>query len=199
MKILRFKLLIETGPTEGYTLHVMSPRGEGRERFMSPFSPGEAGRLDANLGRGTRDLVGCQEAAPQSLRATGERLFSALFQGEVLRLYERSLDLLEGNPDARLRLEILLDPRDSRLAALQQLPWELLRQPGTPEALALSRRRPLVRYLAVPRPIYAARRPAVLRILAVGASPRNPSLQSLNLARELCNLREAVGAASVIA
>src|SRR6185295_7584553 len=46
--------------------------------------------------------------------------------------------------------------------ALQQLPWELLRQPGTSEALALSRRRPLVRYLAVPQPVYAACRPGTM-------------------------------------
>jgi tetratricopeptide (TPR) repeat protein len=196
MKILRFQFLIEAEPLGGYTLHVLSPRGEGRARFVPPLAPAEAGTLNASLGWVARDLdTGGKEEALRSLAAVGERLFTALFQGEVLRLYERSLDLLEGNPEARLRLEILLDPRDPHLAVLQQLPWELLRQPGTPEAMALSRRRPLVRYLAVPRPVYAARRPKVLRILAVRADPRHAGLQPLDLARELRNLRQAVGVA----
>src|SRR5215210_8056954 len=149
MRFLRFQLLIEAGPAEGYTLNALSPRGQGRARFVAPFTPAETGTLATALERGARDLSGLE--APRSTAAIGERLFSALFQGEVLRLYERSLDLIEGDPEAGLRLEITLDPRDPRLATLQQLPWELLRQPGTPEAMALSRRRPLVRYLAVPR------------------------------------------------
>jgi Tfp pilus assembly protein PilF len=196
-KVLRFQLLIETGlARSGYTIRVLSPRGEGRARFVPRFTPAETRALDAAVAWGTRDVsTSSEKLAPRSLAAAGERLSAALFQGEVLRLYERSLDLLEGEPEARLRLEILLDPRDRRLARLQQLPWELLRQPGSPEALALSRRRPLVRYLAVPRPVYAARRPGVLRILAVGANPCHADLPPLDLARELRNLREAVGAA----
>lgn len=122
----------------------------------------------------------------------GERLFEALFPGEILRLYERSLDLLEGDPEAGLCLELMLDPRTAGVAALQELPWELMRQPGTPEFLALSRRRPLVRYLAVPRAIYTPRRVEALRVLAVSANPRSHHLEPLDLARELRNLEKAV-------
>lgn len=200
MKDLRFQLLIETGPPGGaYSLHAFSPRGEGQERFVPPFTMAELAAFEGALERGTRHLGvdGVDEEGAELLdpKAAGERLFAALFQGEILRLYERSVDLLAGEADARLRLEIVLDPREPRLAALQQLPWELLRQPGTPEALALSRRRPVVRYLAVPRPIYAARRPEVLRILAVAAASRHPGLPRLDLEREMRNLRQAVAGA----
>jgi hypothetical protein len=132
---------------------------------------------------------------PRSPASIGERLFTALFPGEILRLYERSLDLLETDPAAGLRLELMLDPRDPSLAAFQAFPWELLRQPDMPESPALSRRRPIVRFLAVPRTVYAAPRPTVLRIVAVAANPRQAGFDPLNLPRELRNLQEAVGSA----
>jgi hypothetical protein len=191
MRTLRFQLQIRTGLAGGYALHVRSPRGEWETSFVPPLLPDVLDRPPARDGRDLR--AGREREEPGALAGAGERLFAALFQGEILRLYERSLDLLEGDREARLRIEIQLDPRDPRLASLQHLPWELLRQPGTPEAMALSRRRPLVRYLMVPRPVYAAPRPTVLRILAVRASPA-PS-RPLDLALEMRNLREAVGSA----
>jgi tetratricopeptide (TPR) repeat protein len=170
MAVLRFKLLFSADPAGGYAVHLFSPKGEGEGRFMPPPLPDEAGS---------------PERTAWAEAALGEELFVRLFQGEILRLYERSLGLLDGEPEARLRLEIVLDPR---LAVLQRLPWELMRQPGTPAALALGRKSPVVRYLKVPQPIYAAGRPAVLRILAVAAHPGHSCLE---LSRELCHLREA--------
>jgi len=117
----------------------------------------------------------------------------SLFPGEILRLYERSLDLLEADPEAGLRLELMLDPRDPSLTAFQEFPWELLRQPGMLESPALSRRQPVVRYLAVPRSVYVAPRPTILRIVAVAANPRG--LDPLDLPRELRKLRKAAGSA----
>ena len=96
-----------------------------------------------------------------------------------------------------MRLELTFDPRDPSLAAFQAFPWELLRQPDHPESPALSRRRPIVRCLAVPVSVYAAPRPTVLRIVAVAANPRG--LEPLDLARELRKLRKAAGSASGLA
>lgn len=129
-----------------------------------------------------------------SAETLGEQLFKALFQDEILRLYERSQDLLEADPESGLRLELMLDPYDEDLADLQALPWELLRQPGRPEFLSLHRRQSVVRYLTVGRPVYASPRPKILRILAVAANPRR--LPALDLERELANLRQAVGSAT---
>jgi len=133
-----------------------------------------------------------------SPEALGERLFAALFQGEVLSLYERSFARLEEDADAGLRLELMFDPHDPDLAAVQTLPWELMRKPGNPNFLALSLRRPIVRYLAVSQTVKAAPRPNPLRILAVAAKPHHNLLSSLNLAHELCNLRETAGPSSGI-
>jgi hypothetical protein len=123
----------------------------------------------------------------------GEQLFEALFQDEILRLYERSLDLLAANAETGLRIELTFDPRDPDLAVVQTLPWELLRQPGTSKFLALSRSTPITRFLAVPRPVYAAARPQTLRILAVAANQHDSKLPPLELAEELRNLQKAVG------
>jgi len=198
VRYLSFRLQIVTGRA-GYVVHALSPRGEGRAPFVPPRLPREADGLGPALWRARRHVTAQPGEEPQaSPEAMGERLFEALFPGEILRLYERSLDLLAADPEAGLRLKLMLDPRDSDLAPLQALPWELLRQPGTPEFLALSRRRPIVRYLAVPRPVYAAPRPRPLRIVPVAASPSGDDLDPLDLARELRNLREAVGSAAGI-
>jgi tetratricopeptide (TPR) repeat protein len=128
--------------------------------------------------------------AAGSTEAVGERLFEALFPPEVLRLYERSLAQAKGSPETGLRIKLMLDPSDPELAGLLDLPWEELRQPGMPDFLALSRWHSIVRYLMVPRPVQAAKRPPGLRILTLAASPR--CLASLDLDRERRNLVEAL-------
>ena len=195
MRYLRFQLLISTGPSGGYTVHALTPKGEGRARFNLPFPPAVAAAAWRQSVRAGRDLHSSQVVSGLSPEVLGEKLFRALFQDEILRLYERSVDLLDADhPEIGLRLELMLDPRDGDLATLGMLPWELLRQPDTPEFLALLRLRPVVRYLMSAHPVYAAPQPAKIRILAVAAGPRR--LPPLDLARELVNLRRAVSKAA---
>lgn len=198
MRYFNFRLQIMTGPAGGYTVQALSPRGEGRAPFVSPFPEKELLALKMAIGSrsGRLQARGSAENPDYSPAAVGERLFEALLQGEILRLYERSLDLLGSDPEAGLRLELMLDPRDPDIAVLQTLPWELLRQPGTPEFLALSRRRPVIRYLAVPRAVYTAAPVQTLRILTVAANPHHGHLDALDLTREFRNLETAIGSAS---
>jgi tetratricopeptide (TPR) repeat protein len=128
--------------------------------------------------------------------ANGDLLFEALFPPEVLRLYERSLEQAKACAATGLRLKLMLDPSDPDLEGLLDLPWEALRQPGTPNFLALSRYHSIVRYLMVPRPVQATARPRVLRILSLAVSPRG--LPPLDLARERRNLAAAFEKASGI-
>lgn len=152
-----------------------SPRGEGSAAMMLPFEPGTAPALH-----------------PDNPRLLGETLFEALFQGDTLSLYERSLDLLAGEADPLLRLELIFDPRDPQVAALQSFPWELLCRPGAPELIALHHQRSIVRYLIVPRTVPAADPPKVLRILAAAAEPRLRAARPLDLEGELRILRSTV-------
>jgi hypothetical protein len=193
----RFQLLISSAaPAHGYTVRALTPRGQGRAQLELPFLCGEAGSFRAALN--DRNLLPEGTTPECSPEDVGERLFQALFQGEILRLYERNLDHLGADPAVGLRLELTFDPRDPDLNGVQALPWELLRQPGTPEFLALNRRLPVTRFLEVPRPVYAATRPPALRILAVPAAVRHSGLPSLALDRELANLRQAVGSAAEV-
>lgn len=145
-----FRLQILAGPADGYTVQALSPRGEGKAPFVSPFGLKELGALKAALGRTAqsgRDLDPSRLVEPvRSPEAMGEQLFEALFQGEILRLYERSVDLLEADPEAGLRIELMLDPRDAGLAGFQTLPWELMRQPGS----GFSRIEPPAAYRSLP-------------------------------------------------
>jgi Tfp pilus assembly protein PilF len=192
-----FRIDILPARGEGFVARANAPDrlGEGRSSFIPPFGPQEEGLLARSLRRAADRHFEPEdgERPAWSLEEIGDRLSSALFQGEVLLLYQRSLDLLAHDPTLGLRLELRIDPRDPHVASLQDLPWELLRQPRTPEYLALSRRQPFVRYLTVPRIVRAAARPRPLRILAVAASPRG--LPALDLARERRNLGEAVAKA----
>jgi Tfp pilus assembly protein PilF len=178
VRYLTFRLQITAGPAGGQTVHAWSPRGQGQAPFVLPFRAGELEALKKTFAGPGRNLIlespAMQELSP---RAIGERLFAALFPDEILRLYERSVDLLTDDPEAGL---------------LQALPWELMRQKDTPEFLALTGRRPFVRSLAVPRAVYAPRRVSTLRILAVASSPRDEKLPPLDLARELRHLKKAV-------
>src|SRR5687768_14903358 len=105
MRYLDFRLQIVTGPADGYTVQAVSPRGEGKAYFVSPFPGNELGALKAALGSPfERHLTSKSAESPDySPRAVGERLFEALLHGEILRLYERSLDLLGSDPEAGLR------------------------------------------------------------------------------------------------
>jgi hypothetical protein len=62
-------------------------------------------------------------SAPERVRlspeALGDRLFDSLFKGEVLGLYEQSVVLSEAEGGAGLRIELMLDPRDPKLLAVQ--------------------------------------------------------------------------------
>jgi tetratricopeptide (TPR) repeat protein len=203
VKYQRFQLLITPGPAGGYTVKASTREGKGTARFERPFPRGDVDTSPEALWRAAqaeRDLPGRTAASKLSPEAIGERLFEALFQGEILRLFEQSLDRLGADSKEGLRLELTLDPRNPDLATLQAFPWELMRQPSTGKFLTLSLRSPVTRFLTVPQPVYAAPLPNPFRILVVAARPRLPSsnLPPLDLERELRNLREAVRTAALV-
>ncbi len=73
------------------------------------------------------------------LACIGERLFSALFTGNVHARYAESVGRV--GADDELRLRLCLNPPE-----LQALPWELLRDPEKREFLELSKRALIVRF-----------------------------------------------------
>lgn len=193
-----FTLQIVPRRVGSYVVYARSQQGEGKGPFVLPLI--ERGREPSPENRrerpqSSRDLKARAGSDTRSPEMLGEQLFRGLFPLEVLRLYESSLNQVKGGSEAGLRIKLMLDPNDPELAPLLALPWELLRQPDTPEFLGLSRWHSIVRYLMVPRPVYAAKRPSRLRILTVAASPRGRHLPLLDLERERRNLSEALRSA----
>ncbi|MFZ5915593.1 MAG: CHAT domain-containing protein [Chloroflexota bacterium] len=137
---------------------VASPAGEGEATFKMPFAADELTTLLARLEKDDTDAA--------FLADVGERLFTALFSGDVHARYAESVG--RAGSEEGLRLRLRLDPPE-----LQALPWELLRDPEKREALALSKRVLIVRYLPVPRPAPPIAVQPPLRILAATASPSN--------------------------
>jgi hypothetical protein len=154
---------------------VDSPAGEGEATFRLPFSADELATLLASLEKGDTDAA--------LLDDTGERLFAALFTGDVHTRYVESVG--RAGDDDGLRLRLRLDPPE-----LHALPWELLRDPEKREVLALSKRALIVRYLPVPRPTPPLVVEPPLRILVATASPAGSA--TLDVEGELAAIKEAV-------
>lgn len=125
------------------------------------------------------------------LAEIGSTLFLALFPEPILSRWDECEGSVGCQPDRGLRLLLKSDPTCRETVELHRLPWELLRDPRKGSFLALSRRTPIVRQLALddgvvlgdPEP---ARR---LRILAV------LSLQSGEVPLDLDEERRTIEAA----
>ena len=211
-----FVLEIDAIDARSYQVRVaLSPAGQGEGAFELPFDPKDLSRVLAGVAQAVRrggEAADSRELVPQeqeplvleapvleplSPRQVGERLFQALFRGQVLSRYERSLGEIGQLPDTGLRIQLKLNPRHPHLARFYALPWEFLFQEDTHDFLSLKLRTPVVRYLDVPRPTMPPPRlPPTLRILVVIASPTGYA--PLDLERERSDLAEAWGASDAV-
>lgn len=203
-----------------YVVRVLqSPAGEGVGRFAPPLTPTEIGALYGrhrggngqtregpipslgNLGvpeperepepEASRDLVRRRRAVEvPSVQEAGQRLFDSIFQGQVARLYDRSLGQVEARGDVGLRLKLRLDSEALVDGGLEGLPWELMYREETGRFLGLDRRTSIVRYLDVPRPSKPIPLPERLRVLVAMAEPELPGLAPLDLLTESGRLYE---------
>ncbi|MES1242700.1 MAG: CHAT domain-containing protein [Acidobacteriota bacterium] len=181
MRYEDFVLHLDSG-SRGFRARVLkSPFGEGAVGFSLPET---AGAEPAIHGGTTRDVArhGTAPSGGRPPLEIGNDLFRTVFQGQVRTLLDKSLGQVERSPDLGLRLKIKLDPNDEDAGALADLPWELLCDVETEDFFALSRQMSVVRYLDVPRSSQPIPFTPPLRILAVGASPRN--LDALDLDEE---------------
>lgn len=195
--------VIQLGPEQGGSHPawvLQSPAGEGQGRFLCPVDQlrlqsiwrqaevaRDRGRQRNHGGQPAADLG--EPSPADDLREIGRRLFEALFAGQVRSLYDHSLGIVQAVPDTGLRIKLKLDPSESSLAPVYDLPWEFLHRCETGLDLALQRTSPLVRYLAVPRPTKTIPLPPTLRVLVVVASPAG--LASLGLEQERRAIRDA--------
>ncbi|HEX4964027.1 MAG TPA: CHAT domain-containing protein [Thermoanaerobaculia bacterium] len=204
-----FSIKIEPKSGGEYPLLVLaSPAGQGRGVLPAPFSFRELGATLNDLGLAvrrsakepllySRELSSAGLASTLSPRVVGERLFHAIFPEPVLRLFDRSLGMLEGRTEeegkqgeqAGLRLALHLAPEHPDLAFFASLPWELLYWLERREFLCLGRKTSLVRHLDVPLPSHPLSVAGPLRILVAAACPNG--LPPLNLEDERQRIEES--------
>jgi len=180
-----FSIKIEPKQGDAYPVLVLSsPAGEGRSSFVLPFEPSALGDMLVGLGRAVRGsaLLVTDVGAVMSPQQVGGELFEALFSGPVRSLFDRSQGMMEGPPRRGLRIKIHLDPDDPSLAALLNLPWELLYRQESREFFSVYKYSPVIRYLNVQRPSAPLPLEPPLRILVAMASPIG--CRPLDLTRE---------------
>jgi hypothetical protein len=176
---------------EGFRICVLSsPEGEGEEPLPHERLPQEWSRESPHYV--LRDLAPVSAGAPGlTPREIGEKLYSALFRGEVGNLFERSLAQTRAE-GCGLRLQLILNPQDTAVRSLQSLPWELLfrKESGrNGKFLSLSAWTPIVRSLIVQQPGRDPKLPGRFRVLAAQALPREATV--LRLSQELKEMAAA--------
>ena len=180
-----FDLLIQR-VAEGYRAQVLtSPAGQATTSFALPFSELELENFLLRVGRprrGTRRIDSPEVGAAKSF---GERLFSAVFNGEVRGCLRSSLDDV-ARKDAGLRIRVRL----TEVPELADLPWEYLYNPSLNRFLALSVETPFVRYLELPESIRPFTVTPPLRVLVMISSPSD--YPRLDVEQEWTKLQESV-------
>jgi formylglycine-generating enzyme required for sulfatase activity len=173
LSYLDFELEIGLGSGGDYPVAVVrSPAGEARETMHLLF--------------GEQALRECLTVLQDrfSARDFGQKLFEALFSGEVRSRYDVSLDRAEQQVKG-LRLKLRIQAPE-----LAALPWELLYDPSRDEYVCLSRDTPLVRYLELSQPIWPLVVSPPLHILGVVSSPCD--LVPLDIAQEKQRVEEGL-------
>lgn len=173
---------VAVGPrgADGYPV---TARGAGRDGRGTLVIPGDAEFLGllTRLSELTLDGAG--------VTLLGQRLFAALFHGELRDAYLSSKVALGPEQGMRLRLDI--DPREAEVAAL---PWELLQDPDDIAPLVLLDR-PIVRYLPQPAPVPKLVAPLPLKVLLSAAQTSPP----IGVERELQAVQDALRGVAGIA
>ncbi len=207
---LDFKLKINLKNKGGYVVEVQSPEGE-ENQIMPLFDEYELNKLFAGFEFGiansrekSRDIkIMTKEIKDEEVKTKeqtnedrvkefGQYLFNALFTDKVLDLYYRSRDRAKRDNNG-LRLILNIQPPE-----LIVLPWEYMYDLSSAEYLSLSSKRPIVRYLEPPRPIWPLKVKAPLHILGLIANPSNDfaqlqgELEKQSLEEIIKNVREQV-------
>jgi membrane-associated phospholipid phosphatase len=185
MNYLTFDLCIERSAEKFRARVLNSPGGEADCDFSAPITDQELRIFRLETTRARPDL---RRAEPEELRGArefGQKLFNAVFVGEVNGCLVRSLQKIQpGEVGLRVRIHL------SKAPELINLPWEYLYESTTGQFLALSKDTPVVRYLELPvEPRSLAVKPPV-RMLVIISSPKDQA--PLDVKREWKKLEDGL-------
>ncbi len=158
--------------------------GEARGTFDPPFDETELENFILKVGLTRRGVRRIHSPEWQAAQAFGQRLYSALFCGQVQALLLASRNTAHRSAQG-LRIKIVLDA-----PALANYPWEYLCDPSQNRFLTLYETTPIVRYVELSAPLAPLRVAPPLRVLVAAASPVDYT--PLDVEREHANLSRAV-------
>jgi hypothetical protein len=182
-----FDLLVERSTEDEYRVRVLGgPAGEAAATVRWDLAGEHVDAFLDRVGHPRRRTRRAGDPRIEEAKRFGGRLFDAVFQGDVLVNFERSLD---GTSERGVGLRVKL-----RLAAapeLGDLPWEFLFSRPRDRFLCLSSHTPVVRYLDLPERIRPLPVSPPLKLLVVISSPSDHP--RLDAEREWRHLSEALG------
>ncbi len=173
---------------EGHRVLAQSSAGEASSSFRLPENGDQQSETSAESDfRDLHPRITRQQTSPET---TGLKLFQALLNDSVRRLFDKASGSLRAEAGRNLRIRLHIDPNDARLRPLQGVPWELLYCADTHGFLNLDRHTPVVRSLDALQSTLAAPLTSPLQVLLVMANPAGTS--PLNLPEERAAVEQAL-------
>lgn len=158
--------------------------GQASLRFTPPFTLAQVGPTLAKS-VAQRGVVGSDEDEHQGsggVAEIGESLYASLFRDGIGRVLSQTEGLVASGSDNGIRIRMNFDLRESGIATVAALPWELMRRPGELGPLLASTQTVLVRSLDMPAPAMLRPIKGPLRVLLIKANPKGTA--ALDLSRE---------------
>jgi len=168
----------------GYKVKARSLAGETTHPLTLRFTSAQAKRFIIELENG----IAPNTVKSEVVKAWGGNLFETIFANDVRAIYKSSLDLINAQGGAGLRIRLHLQD----VAELSHLPWEFLYQAATNQFLCHSRQTPIVRYIEIPKIIAPLTVKLPMRLLVMISSPTN--LPQLVVEHEKAKIQTALAA-----
>lgn len=170
-----------------YRVLIDSPKGQGESTFEPPFALADLASAVFGVAQTVRAVASINPPAseskvPPNVREWGEKLYEALFKGEIKSILDKTVGAADERQDTGVRVRMAMNLAGQGMAEVASLPWELMRAPKDAAPMVMSNRRLLVRSLDVPQPTEPQPYQPPLRILAVVSNPSGTA--PLNLDEE---------------
>jgi hypothetical protein len=174
-----------TGRGDGsFEVKARGTGGQAGLRFTPPFTLAEVGPMLAKsvAQRGTVGSDDDERQGSGGIAEIGELLYGSLFRDGISRVLSQTEGLVASGSDNGIRIRMNFDLRESGIATVAALPWELMRRPGELGPLLASTQTVLVRSLDMPAPAMLRPIKGPLRVLLIKANPKGTA--TLDLRRE---------------
>jgi hypothetical protein len=158
--------------------------GQAGRRFTPPFTLAEIGPMLAKS-VAQRGAVGSDDDEHQGVGGIvkiGEDLYNALFRDGISQVLSQTEGLVASGSYIGIRIRMNFDLRESGIATVAALPWELMRRPGELGPLLGSTQTVFARSLDMPAPAMLRPVKGPLRVLLIKANPKGTA--ALDLRRE---------------